>query len=134
MTNQNESLLGIILSCQTPNDPDKWRKPAMNQRKILTDDEIRNFIIKVEDSLNLPLGVLSMPGKGKINGHLIPAVKQAVIFHLFESNKVSHDQLAPHFGVKRIMVGNYIRKAKDFKNHNDEIFGMYYTAVQNIAV
>jgi hypothetical protein len=130
-----EQTLGQILSCQTQNDPDKWRKPALSEeKKILSDEDIRNFIIKVEDSLQLPLGILSQPGKGTIKGHQIPAVKQAVIYHLTQTTKVSQKTLAPFFALNQQNVGYHVQEAKNHIETNDEIFSQYYLIIQDIAV
>jgi hypothetical protein len=130
-----EQTLGQILSCQTQNDPDKWKRPALSEeKKILSDEDIRNFIIKVEDSLNLPLGILSQPGKGTIKGHQIPAVKQAAIYHLTRIAKVSQKTLAPFFGIEQPNINYHIREAKKHLETLDETFSEYYLIIQNLAV
>ena len=130
-----EKLNAELISCQIPNDPNKWKRPALNQKKILTDDDIRNFIIKVEDTLNLPLGILSMPGKGTINGHKIPALKQAAIFHIVQVGRVNYSQLAPFFGLSaKQSIETNMKAAQNFRDINDETFGDYYTIIQSIAI
>jgi hypothetical protein len=131
-----ENLKTELLSCQIPNDPDKWKRPALSDpKKTLTDDDIRNFIIRIEDTLELPLGILSMPGKGTINGHKIPALKQAAIFHIVQVSKVSYRQLAPYFGLaaKQSIEAN-MKAAQNFKDINDETFTDYYQLIQSIAI
>jgi hypothetical protein len=134
-TTDYDRTLGHLLSCQTQNDPDKWRKPALSEeKKILSDEDIRNFIIKVEDSLDLPLGILSQPGKGTVKGHQIPAVKQAVIYHLTQTAKVSKTTLAPLFGIKRENVTYHVREAEKHLATQDALFQGYYSLIQDIAV
>jgi hypothetical protein len=132
--NQNEEIQWEALNSILPNDPDKWRKPALNEKKAHTDDQIKDYLLRVEDAFNLPLGVLSMPGKGTINGHRIPEVKRVAFYHLTQFSKASFSQLAPHFGVKRVNLHHYISAIDDFKDTNDETFSQYYSIIQNIAV
>jgi hypothetical protein len=132
--NQNEEIQWEALNSILPNDPDKWRKPALNEKKILTEDDIRNFIIRVEDELELPLGVLSMPGKGTIKGHSIPSVKQAIIYHLSSVTTVRQKVLAPYVGIPQQNIGYHVQEAKNHMDTKDETFEYYYLKIQNIAV
>jgi hypothetical protein len=137
-----ENLKTELLSCQIPNDPDKWKRPAMSEEKPYhSPEQIKAYLLKVEDKLNLPFGILSLPGKTTINGLKIPEVKRAAIYHILstyhpcdESTRHTCTLLAPYFGVKRLMIWKYLKDAKEFNKQKDETFILYYGMVKDIAV
>jgi hypothetical protein len=136
-----ENLKTELLSCQIPNDPDKLKRPALSEEKPYhSPEQIKAYLLKVEDKLNLPFGILSLPGKTTINGFKIPEVKRAAIYHISNSYHVSDlsmstfEHLAPYFGVKRLMIWKYLKVAEEFNRQKDETFILYYGMIKDIAV
>lgn len=122
------------ISGTIPNAPDgfNYTHPDKIPR---TPQQIRDYILAVEDRFDLPFGILSIRGKKNINGHPIPEVKRAAIYFISQCSTLTYKEIAPLFGMKyHGSVVAHIRGAEVFIRNQDQTFDKYYSVVRSIAV
>jgi hypothetical protein len=138
MNQQNpdyERTLGHLLSCQTQNDPDKWRKPALSEEKPYSDPErLKTLVGVVEDHFDLPQGTLTTGGK-KFSEHSLSDIRAALSLHILNQVKIPLGVLAPIIGFKDHSGPlNARKKARKYLEAKDPAFERVYLIIQDIAV
>lgn len=129
-----ETILGLMLSCTVQKDPGLWRRPPAGELKTHTPLELECWVLKIEQALELPVGILKTPGR-KHGLHSLSDLRAAATLYLTQILQISQCDLARTLGLKRhSSLQRAMANGRRYLELRDPRFMFYYELVQSVAV